>query len=228
VFLDPGNYWVELYNDTGWGTDDFFWETGNSDPIHGLDGNGFSFTAPGESWNFESGDLAIQLITADLDVPWLSEYPITGTVAAGSIFNIDVTFDTMTYTVGTTVTATLAVKTQDVEQPTINIPVVMHVVAPTAPVVSFTSDSPVMNGDPMIFTNTTTDPGVPPTEEYLWDFGDGITMTVTTTDPVTHVYDTYDTYMVTLTACNVAGCDTATEYVMVKPWTQYYPMISTP
>jgi PKD repeat protein len=223
VFLDPGNYWVELYNDTGWGTDDFFWEAGNGDPVYGLDGNGWSLAAPGESWMYEAGDLAIQLITADLDVPWLSENPITGTLAADSVFNIDVTFDTMTFTVGTTVTATLVAKTQDAEQPTINIPVVMHVVAPTAPVASFTSTSPVMIGDVMVFTNTS-EPGNPAADEYNWDFGDGITLTVPTTEPVFHTYTSVGTFTVTLEACNVVGCNTSTAEVVVMPFQFFLPL----
>jgi len=64
---------------------------------------------------------------ANQDVPWLSEEPITGTVDADSVFAVDVTFDTMTYTVGT-YTATLKVKTDDLMSPTIEVPVTMHVV----------------------------------------------------------------------------------------------------
>jgi N-acetylneuraminic acid mutarotase len=68
------------------------------------------------------------------DVPWLSESPITGTVGADSFFDVSVTFNSMTYTVGT-YTATLKVKTDDPMTPTINVPVAMHVVAPVYGVV---------------------------------------------------------------------------------------------
>ncbi len=61
------------------------------------------------------------------DILWLSGHPITGTIAADSNFDIDVTFDTLTYPLGTTVEANLVVYTDDNR---FIIPVVMHVVAP--------------------------------------------------------------------------------------------------
>jgi hypothetical protein len=61
------------------------------------------------------------------DIPWLSEDPVTGTVNADDVFVVDVTFDSMTYTVGT-YTGTLRVKTDDPMTATYEIPVTMHVV----------------------------------------------------------------------------------------------------
>jgi hypothetical protein len=72
-------------------------------------------------------------VTGDVgsqDIPWLSELPITGTVNADSVFNISVSFDAMTYTVGT-YTGTLKIKTGDTQNPTILVPVTMNVVAKT-------------------------------------------------------------------------------------------------
>ena len=60
-------------------------------------------------------------------IPWLSEVPITGTVSADSVYNIDVTFDSMTNTVGT-YTGTLLIVTDDPMVKTLEIPVTMHVV----------------------------------------------------------------------------------------------------
>jgi hypothetical protein len=48
-----------------------------------------------------------------VDIPWMSENPITGTVNPDSVFAIDVTLDTMFYTVGTSVDAILVVYTGD-------------------------------------------------------------------------------------------------------------------
>jgi uncharacterized membrane protein len=62
------------------------------------------------------------------DIPWLSTDPITGTLAADSVQTIDVTFDTMTYTLGT-YTGTLMVKTDDSVYDKIEIPVTMHIEA---------------------------------------------------------------------------------------------------
>jgi hypothetical protein len=130
VVLPAGNYWVEIFNDTGFGTDDFFWETGNIDPMHGLPGSAWTTTTPGDTWNYDGvNDLSIQLVPGgSLDVPWLSEDPVTGTLEADSFFDIAVTFDSMTYTVGTTLDAMLKVKTDDENSP-IEIPVTMNVVA---------------------------------------------------------------------------------------------------
>jgi len=64
VALASGNYWVEIYNDSGIGTDDMFWVTGDLDPIHGTVGSAWDTVAPGSVWNYDSTtDLAFQLIS---------------------------------------------------------------------------------------------------------------------------------------------------------------------
>ena len=63
------------------------------------------------------------------DIPWLSESPITGTLAADDFADIAVTFDSMTYTVGTQLNAILKVSTDDPFNDTlISVPVTMTVV----------------------------------------------------------------------------------------------------
>ena len=64
------------------------------------------------------------------DVPWLSEDPVTGTIPADSTAEIAVTFDSMTYTVGTQLMAMLKVKSDDPYGSMIEIPVTMTVAAP--------------------------------------------------------------------------------------------------
>ena len=65
-------------------------------------------------------------------------------------------------------------------------------------------------GTTYTFTNTSTDPA-----SYLWDFGDGNT---STEQNPTHTYATSGSFMVTLTATNACGEDTATETVgMASP-----------
>ena len=62
VTLDPGMYWLEIYNDTGFGTDDFFWETGNLDPNVGVADAAWALEAPGQSWIWPLGyDMSFQL-----------------------------------------------------------------------------------------------------------------------------------------------------------------------
>ena len=81
-----------------------------------------------------------------------------------------------------------------------------------APVAEFTTNSPVILGDPMEFTNQTV--GTQPVA-YLWDFGDGIG-TSTETDP-SYVYAASGSYTVTLVATNTLGSDTVQHAVVVLP-----------
>ncbi|MFZ6027010.1 MAG: Kelch repeat-containing protein [Chloroflexota bacterium] len=64
------------------------------------------------------------------EIPWLSEEPITGTIAADGSQTIDLTFDTMTYTVGTYL-GELTIKNDDVLNGKIVVPVTMTIVAPS-------------------------------------------------------------------------------------------------
>ncbi len=128
VALGPGNYWVELYNNTGFGTDDFFWETGDLDATNGLAGSAWATVAPGSAWNFDAAtDMAFQLVEAEADIPWLSENPITGTVDAASSTFVDLVFDASVVTQTGTYTGTLQVSVDD-PAVTFEIPVTMHVI----------------------------------------------------------------------------------------------------
>ena len=105
------------------------------------------------------------------------------------------------------------------------VPVTMTVVAPVTSTISFNSNSPVKVGNSLVFTNTR-DPGHPQATEYLWDFGGGIAETVGTTAPMSHVYATFGEYTVSLKACNVIGCSTYTEDVMVLPKVIFMPLMN--
>jgi hypothetical protein len=62
VTLPDGTYFIEMYTNTGGGTDDWFWETGNVDATHGIAGQAYAFTAPGSSWSYDaSQDMSITL-----------------------------------------------------------------------------------------------------------------------------------------------------------------------
>ena len=159
-----------------------------------------------------------------VDVPWLTEVPTNGVTLADSVFDVDVSFDSMTYTVGT-YTATLILTSDDPVSPELSIPVTMHVVNPVAPTASFTSNSPVFVGEEMMFTNTST-PGIPPETTFEWNFGDG-TVVPGTMDPITHLYATAGTYTVSLKACNPAAmCNTFTAQVVVKSRMLFLPVIN--
>jgi uncharacterized repeat protein (TIGR01451 family) len=91
VALGPGTYWVEIYNDTGLGTDDFFWETGDPDAFgNGIPLSAFSATAPGSTWNMNAGELAFQLITTDnLPLLYGAANELTGGFGPSNLYAID-------------------------------------------------------------------------------------------------------------------------------------------
>ena len=133
VSLAPGNYWVEIYNDTGSSTDDYFWEVGDLDAANGLTGSAWATTAPGSGWNYDGGtELAIQLVEASFDIPWLFEDPISGTLAEiGGTEAVTLTFDASVpeVTQPGEYTGTLMVTSDDPASP-VAIPVTMTVTVP--------------------------------------------------------------------------------------------------
>jgi hypothetical protein len=134
VYLGAGSYWVEIYNDTGLGTDDWFWETGSFDIVgNGLVGNAFSFAAPGDAWTLDTAqELSIQLRGAEEacdipeDLPWLSVSPSSGTTGAGASTLIDVTFDAVGLSAGH-YSGTLCIESSDPETPLVRVPLTMTV-----------------------------------------------------------------------------------------------------
>jgi hypothetical protein len=69
VNLPIGTYWIEIFNNTGFGSDDWFWETGNVDPNYGNAGCAFSFTTPGVTWNFFAGTDLSMVVCGDVAPP---------------------------------------------------------------------------------------------------------------------------------------------------------------
>jgi hypothetical protein len=78
VVLDPGTYWVEIYNATAPGpADDFGWETGTVDPTNGIIGSAWSLTAPGVTWFPEAPEpysRAIEISGYDDSIPTLNQW----------------------------------------------------------------------------------------------------------------------------------------------------------
>jgi uncharacterized repeat protein (TIGR01451 family) len=88
VTLDAGNYWVEIFNDTGTGTDDFFWETGNLDPVNGLPGMSVAFEAPGSTWYPDTWDLSMQIIGTPINDAVVSfQVQVVDPECGGLIYN---------------------------------------------------------------------------------------------------------------------------------------------
>ena len=76
--LPPGTYWIEVFNRTGDGDEDWLWETGTVDgtngrPGHRVDGN----DAPGRGWTSSPWDLALSVCGVPVDpVPsFVTQYP---------------------------------------------------------------------------------------------------------------------------------------------------------
>jgi PKD repeat protein len=99
-----------------------------------------------------------------------------------------------------------------------SIPVTMHIGELPDP--SFDYSTPANAGEPVAFTNTTT-PGIPPATDYEWFFGDGET---SIEENPSHTYAVGGTYPVSLQACNLAGCDTYYEDVLVISFL-YLPIV---
>jgi len=171
----------------------------------------------------ETDSLAFATGGGIVDIPWLSEDPTEGTVAADSFADVAVTFDATGLAEGDYV-GSLRVKTGDPNNATVVVPVTLHVVAATLPDASFSSASHVLVNTPIVFTFDG-DSGIPPADEYNWDFGDGTTVTLPGPDPVVHVYTTVDTFTVTLEVCNTEGCDTFMADVVVDPVQFFLPLM---
>lgn len=87
------------------------------------------------------------------------------------------------------------------------------VVAPTA---TFSSNSPVVLGNPVIFSNSSTGTDL----TFYWDFGDGESSTEINPS---HSYGAVGSYLVTLTATNSAGSDSySLDVAVLAPTYQLY------
>jgi PKD repeat protein len=78
---------------------------------------------------------------------------------------------------------------------------------------SFDSSSPVVLGEPMVFTNTTT--SNPPATSWFWSFGDGGT---SMSESPVYTYTSAGMYLVTLAASNPRGSDSDASSVTVYHW----------
>ena len=155
-------------------------------------------------------DLTFQLNelsrTLDYDLDWLSEEPMSGTVAPDGGIPITVTFDAAGLTPGVYL-GQLDVQSNDPANPHVYVPVTLTVVSPCEPVhdagFGWTPVTPTV-GDLVTFTASAT--GTAPIT-YSWKLEVG---SWKTGPVVTHTYDMAGMYTVVLTATN---CGTATATV---------------
>jgi len=220
--LPAGTYWLDWMSDGSLASGPWappvsvLGSTGTGNGLQSLDG-GVTWAAVtdvgGQDFPF-----IIEGLAEIPDVEWIWEEPITGTISGQSMENIGVWFtaqysDTTWMPLGT-YTTTLTILNDDPVVGTAEVPAVMHIAAPEPPDVSFEAEE-VCLGVTTVFTNTSY-PGFPPADTFEWDFGDGDTLTAGF-EHVSHDYAAPGTYSVAVEACNVAGCDTFTADVVVKP-----------
>jgi PKD repeat protein len=83
---------------------------------------------PNNDWGYGRIDAYAAVNRAlNMDMPWLSEEPVTGTVEAGSSAVVSVTLDASPVSQPGTYWATLSVRSNDPVRPTINVPTTMTV-----------------------------------------------------------------------------------------------------
>ena len=94
--VPAGKYWVEIFNDTGFGTDDFFWETGENDTAGGgttADGV-FATEAPGITWGATGEDHAMVICIESAGASYnrgIAEDRVVFQPLGGGVYDIVVT-----------------------------------------------------------------------------------------------------------------------------------------
>ncbi len=139
-----------------------------------------------------------------VDVPWLSETPISGTLAAGGCATVTVTFDSTGMAPGDYY-ADLQIDSNDPDEPLVTIPVTLTVLA-AADITNVTYTATSLQ---VAFDATAV--GEPPLT-YAWSFGDGGTSNLE--DP-THTYAAGGCYQVSLVVSNGCGQDFWSDAVCV-------------
>jgi uncharacterized repeat protein (TIGR01451 family) len=134
VVLPPGNWWLVHFVSLEFGVYGQYGWSGTSDPVWGEigkqnnPGGGFG-NPPGWNENTYGEDYMFRLEGEPFaDVPWLSEDPISGTLSAGQMQIVDVTFDAGGMTPGDYY-ASLLVLSNDPDDPMVSVPVTMTVEA---------------------------------------------------------------------------------------------------
>jgi PKD repeat protein len=151
-------------------------------------------------WNFDE-----MTATIGYDVPWLSEDPVSGTLAPDLCIDVDVTFDSTGMMPGDYF-AHLLIESNDPDEPIITLPVTMTVFEPAAIIaVDVVTDGCAV-------TLTASLAGEPPLS-WEWDLGAfGI---ITDVNPVFVDFGVSGSYPFTLTAWNACGMEMLTGTVDV-------------
>ena len=163
------------------------------------------------------------------DVPWVFEVPVSGTVAADSFFDIDVTFTAaLTMPLGT-YTATLIVSTDDAVNDKLLVPLTLHVVDCVEVVgleLSVSTPMPVYAGDLVEFLADILPNNAAKPYDYTITFGDGSAPVTgsSSADPLafSHVYAHAGTYIVTVSVDNECMAEPVIQTLEVTITGYYY------
>ena len=121
--------------------------------------------------NFNVDDVVLDS-TPGFDIPWLDEQPVTGTIGADSTADILVSFDSMTYTVGTQLKAMLTVTSDDPYGSMFEVPVTMTIGTLAYGVdVGADQAQDARPADTITYTVRVTNSGNGPTDSYTVTLG---------------------------------------------------------
>jgi len=250
VFLPPGTYWLD------WVTDGSLSSGPWAPPISILGqtttGNALQYTT---TW---APALDTALLTQQgvpfivegtgggtVDVPWLSEDPISGSLGAGACEMVDVTFDSTLLAAGL-YEASLDVSSNDPDEPVINLPVSMLVVEPAielaktvgtdSSVCATTDEITVDEGTTVYYCYTVTNTGDvmldvhdlednilgPILIDFPFDLMPGASAWITASAVVNADVTNIGTWTASAGAFSVEASDTATVNVIIEPDVYWY------
>lgn len=156
------------------------------------------------------------------EITWLTETPLSGTLSAGEVITVQVTYEAAGLEAGI-YEGRVVVASNDPINPYASVPVTLEVVEPCEPVnvieVGYIPSNPKV-GEPVTFTAIAT--GSPPIT-YTWHFGDGL---AGEGEVVTHVYTRPDIYQPDLIASNACGSHQVIFIITVEPLRSLLPLIN--
>ncbi|MCP4539561.1 MAG: PKD domain-containing protein [Chloroflexi bacterium] len=161
---------------------------------------GYTNTQMLEIGNVGRADL-IWNLTESSPVNWLEEWPVNGSIAPSGMTSIDVDF--VAPSTEGVYTTTLRITSNDPDELTVDVSVVMTVTTsciPTSGAYFDFAPATALTGEDIVFTGSA-DGTLPIT--YTWNFDDGSPETSPSTNPViTYSYNDAMTYTVMMTATN--------------------------
>jgi len=251
----PGDWWLVFYPQM----DFAFGQYGRqpADTTNGYfgqfvnPGGGFGYGSVWQSWTVlgvTQQDIAFRIegtIGGTVDVPWLSEDPLAGSLGAGACEMVDVIFDSTLLAAGL-YEASLDVSSNDPDEPVINLPVSMLVVEPAielaktvgtdSSVCATTDEITVDEGTTVYYCYTVTNTGDvmldihnleddilgPILIDFPYDLMPGASAFITVSAVIDADVTNIGTWTASAGAFSVEASDTATVNVIIEPDVYWY------